>query len=228
MKTYTRPTDFGLHGEYLQNYIDETDPNTVLLGELEIAVSLAKTIREQIVTAHLLAFGSNIIDVLEVAMWEWDYVVALKYFNAIPPSARNASINLVITGLQSAAGSSFSVFQYAAKFGIRSHDDLVKIFDDLVWRRSDLGLHFHHLVEQRFKDIPGVKQWLGARTNQWDCIVLKATPEHSNFTGAWRTQIGYVGDNVPITTANATITNIEDAARIIYANYPEILLKLGL
>ena len=224
----SRPTDYGVYGDFIQSYLDETEPNTVLVEDIENMVNFCKEVRSQIIVGHLLSFGTNIIDVLDVAMWEFDYVFTLKYFTAIPPSARNQSINLVRVALSEAPTSGLNVFQWAARFGINSYDNLKRVLDDLGWSRSAKGIEIHHLIEQRFQNVPGVKQWLGNKTGDWDSIVLDASTEHQSFTNAWRNQIGYDNMNVPITTSNATLQDIQDAARIIYQDYPVILQALGL
>lgn len=58
--------------------------------------------------------------------------------------------------------------------------------------------------------------------------VVLTQAEHQVFTNAWRKEIGYVGSKSLINTANATKSMIENAARRIYKDYPEILGSLGL
>jgi hypothetical protein len=53
--------------------------------------------------------------------------------------------------------------------------------------------------------------------------VAVTTEQHQVFTNAWRKAIPYVSG-----TRSATRAQIYDAAREIYAAYPEILKKSGL
>jgi hypothetical protein len=74
----------------------------------------------------------------------------------------------------------------------------------------------HHIIEGRFAKI------IGKEPGEILSVVL---PDglHDVFTAAWRDAIGYVGDKVETTTANATVQKILEAAKIIYKNYPELL-----
>jgi RHS repeat-associated protein len=74
----------------------------------------------------------------------------------------------------------------------------------------------HHLIEQRFARV------MGGNTDSWPTVVLTQA-EHKVFTDAWRKEIPY-GE----ATQNATRAQVENAARKIYAKYPEILKALGL
>ena len=98
-------------------------------------------------------------------------------------------------------------FKRAAEFGIQPFKDLPVLHPEF---------HRHHLIEQRF--------WrqMGQHPDDMLCIVL--TPEeHLVFTRQWRQKIPR-GTG----TANASRTEIEQAAREIYADFPEILQALGL
>jgi hypothetical protein len=109
-----------------------------------------------------------------------------------------------------------TAFAHAADYGIQQYGSL-----HYQLRNSTLDVQVHHLFEQRFAPA------LQANERQMLSIVL--TPqEHQAFTNAWRTQIGYVGDTNPITTANATPQQIRNAAREVYRDYPDILRALGL
>lgn len=74
----------------------------------------------------------------------------------------------------------------------------------------------HHLIEKRFVDV------MGGNTDTWPTIVVTRA-EHQVFTNAWREAIPY-GTG----TRTATRAQVEDAARVIYQDYPEILMELGL
>ena len=78
-----------------------------------------------------------------------------------------------------------------------------------------LGLEAHHLLEKRFATT------LGQKASEMASIAVSKA-EHQIFTNAW---------NVAIrrgTTGSASRTEILDAARSIYRDYPDILKALGL
>ncbi|PYF72974.1 hypothetical protein B0O44_105349 [Pedobacter nutrimenti] len=52
--------------------------------------------------------------------------------------------------------------------------------------------------------------------------------EHSDYTNAWRSEIVIEGARVVPTILTASKINVENASKVIYKNYPEILSKLGL
>lgn len=74
----------------------------------------------------------------------------------------------------------------------------------------------HHLIEARFRRV------IGGNTNDWASIVVTRA-EHQAFTNAWRRAIPY-GTG----TGSANRAMVENAAKSIYAKYPEILKALGL
>ncbi len=103
----------------------------------------------------------------------------------------------------------FKKLSWASRLGIKSYKNLRKL-------TKGTGLEVHHLIEQRFASIMG--------QNPKDMISIALTPtEHEVFTAAWRQLIPY-GNG----TANASRQIVENAARQIYQNYPEILKALGL
>lgn len=124
----------------------------------------------------------------------------------------------IFKGLE-VTGGALSQFTHAGKFGFGSYDSLRGAVISTFGKGS--GLQVHHLIEKRFAGV------LGERAGEMTSIVL-TRGEHEAFTAAWRREIGHVTDNVPITTANATVSQIQDAARRVYANHPEILRALGL
>jgi len=79
------------------------------------------------------------------------------------------------------------------------------------------SIQAHHLIEKRFKDI------MGGKTDDWATIVV-TRGEHQEFTNAWRKAIPYGANGTGI----ATRSQIENAARKIYEDYPEILEALSL
>ena len=72
----------------------------------------------------------------------------------------------------------------------------------------------HQLIERRFADV--MDQAVGDMPS-----IVVTRPEHQVFTNAWRAEIPYGSRNV-------TPTQVNDAARRVYADYPEILQALGL
>ncbi|MGQ7855149.1 DUF6443 domain-containing protein [Pedobacter sp. WC2501] len=110
----------------------------------------------------------------------------------------------------------FSLFKFgiAGKYGFKSY----KVLKALT---KGLSVEVHHLIEKRFAGI------LGEKAAEMTSIVLTKT-EHQALTNAWRKEIGYITDNTILRTNNVTKVQIENAARKIYANYPEILQRLGL
>jgi len=96
----------------------------------------------------------------------------------------------------------------ASEFGIISYREMRAA-------KAGTGLQAHHLIESRFKDVMKVKTG--------DMLSIAVTPaEHQVFTNAWRKEIAYG------TSASATRTRVEAAARRVYADYPDILRALGL
>jgi hypothetical protein len=86
--------------------------------------------------------------------------------------------------------------------------------------RADIngrGLDAHHLIEQRFAAV------MGQKTSDMASIAVTRA-EHQVFTNAWRTAIPYG----PEGTGMATRLQVEDAARQINSDYPDILKALGL
>lgn len=130
------------------------------------------------------------------------------------------SINLLSIGLSgklaemsqapaSAPTNGLKALSKADEYGIKSYDELRGIL-----KGSDLQAH--HLYEKRFANI------LGVNAREMESIAASKA-EHQVFTNAWRKAIPY-GEG----TANATLEQVNNAARQIYKNYPEILKALGL
>ncbi len=59
---------------------------------------------------------------------------------------------------------------------------------------------------------------------------IVVTPEeYAKFTKLWRSRIGYDGDvKVDVTTVNATVEKVIQAAKEVYKDYPEIIKSLNL
>ena len=90
--------------------------------------------------------------------------------------------------------------------GIKSAGEWADIFGSGL--RQEAGLEVHHLIEQRFAER------LGLDPASIPSIVL-TQEEHRVFTNMWRSKIGYINDNVPLTTANATREQIWKAAGMV-------------
>jgi hypothetical protein len=86
----------------------------------------------------------------------------------------------------------------------------------LLTRGSGRATEAHHLIEKRFRKA------MGGDPDDWMSVVL-TRDEHRVFTNAWRAEIGY---GVGTRRSNRMVVN--EAARRIYANYPEFLHALGL
>ena len=108
-----------------------------------------------------------------------------------------------------AGASAFGGLSRAGQYGIRSYSELTKTL-------KGTGLQAHHLIEQRFAGV------LGQNARQGLSVAVTQA-EHQAFTNAWRSAIPYGAG-----TANATEAQIMNAARQIYADYPQILNALGL
>jgi len=78
------------------------------------------------------------------------------------------------------------------------------------------GKQVHHLLEQRFATVLKMDP---------KTMLSAALPKHKHqvFTNAWRGQIGYGAG-----TKNASVQDVEKAARAVYLKYPGILRQLGL
>ena len=172
--------------------------------------------------------------------------VTLNILKALPARLMTTELSLVMTRLTTVylpvIGTTFSTayksLLHASKYGIQTFSQLEAHLRNLGISRSANNMQIHHLIEQRFRNIPGVSEWLGSNTNNWKSIVVSSVPGTGNehnilFTQPWRQAIqhgsnpsvvGWTGAN----TSNATLENIKQAAKIIYADYPEILQALGL
>lgn len=106
----------------------------------------------------------------------------------------------------------------AVQAGIGGMDDVASYATQRLTTAGKGGSsQAHHLIEKRFSDV------VGGDTSQWATVVLSRA-DHQLFTNAWRNAIGYGASG----TGEATKSQVLDAARRIYANYPHILRTLGL
>jgi hypothetical protein len=228
--------DYGLFEEFLSNWLYEVDhnPNSVNTFEVTEMWKWSMALRDEIVARHLMAFGTNVLDVIEIAMFSnFELAVPKRILNAVPQSARTWGMTKVINNVN-APISSFALWQHAQKFGINTYNELVTIFNQLGLSRYQLGVEFHHLIEQRFltgQAAQDVAQWLGSNTGNWKSVVLSIS-EHQAMSAKWLQMIPKSnqapGGPFMCNTTTATINNIKDAAREVYKDFPEILLALGL
>jgi len=108
------------------------------------------------------------------------------------------------------AAQTFGGLSRAAEFGLRPYSQLANAL-------KGTGLQAHHVIEQRFAAV------LGQNARQGLSVAVTQA-EHQAFTNAWRAAIPYG----PAGTGTATRESVTQAARQIYAHYPEILQALGL
>ena len=227
-----RCTDYAEHNEYLTNYLISVQQSggAATTGEIYDMAKWADMLRNEIIGRHLLEFGLEVIQVLEIAAFEYDLQVMNRFFRAVPLAKRTWAMSRVISYMDGTV-LNLNNLEYAGRFGVNKYDDLVRIFADLGWQRSKYGIEFHHLVEQRFVTKPAVVQWLGQNsTGKWKSLAL-TVDEHQAFTNAWRQRIPYISDTPGpggLNTTTATLDDIKQAASEVYANYPEILQALGL
>lgn len=239
-----RCTDYGLHCEFLDNWliaVDQNSGNTVTTGEVYSMALWAKMIREEILARHILQFGKDLIVALDIAAFEYDLIVTLRWFKAVPAGYNSTAVRTMIRAMElTPVSPAFSSLIHAQKYGIQRFSKLVDIYKELGVTRTGTNTQFHHLIEQRFRNITGTSTVGnktinsiagGTNTNAWHSIVVaKDGLEHApKFTTPWRQAIGTNGIGwTGASTATATVDDVILAAREIYKDYPEILLILGL
>ena len=108
----------------------------------------------------------------------------------------------------------FSQFTYASRFGFKSYDELAAA-------TKGMGVEVHHLIEKRFHEV------MGQERGEMLSIVLTPT-EHQKFTNAWHAHFPRLREAAHIPYNELSPKQIEEAAREIYAGFPEILKALGL
>ena len=167
-----------------------------------------------------IAVAESFKPVLEFALLEVGGGLAIKLLGKLPAVIKTVQITQVLNNLR--ITNSLSKFKHAQKFGIKTYAQHVKYFDDLKIKRSELGVEIHHLIEQRFANT------LSVSPSKMKSIVLTKS-EHKLFSDAWLAKIPKSNSlsNLP-NTLTATKQQINDAARIIYKDYPDILNALGL
>jgi hypothetical protein len=180
----------------------------------------AKKVQASFMVAVIMPYAETIQLIVEFALIDTGIYAGLKILEKVPALFRSVQVTEVISRLKTST--KLAQFKYAQKFGFKSYTDHDKFFKALNIKRSEKGIQIHHLIEQRFASRLGISD-----TGKMQSIVL-TVEEHKVFTTMWRNKIGYRGDNVAITTTNATADDIYRAAEEIYIDYPEILLALGL
>ncbi|WP_348710530.1 hypothetical protein [Tenacibaculum sp. 190524A05c] len=232
-------------------FVEDVSEELINLKYGEV-VDLYKVIRQEYLNAkfdYVKAITFTVIKsfepVVQVSLVALGGGAALRILKALPGVyltvsaelspiiARLTAIHLpLVTSTTSVA---YKSLMHTSKYGIQSYNELVRVFNSLGISRSAANIQFHHLIEQRFINIPGVKEWLGFSTNNWKCIAVSSVPGSGNehnilFSQPWIQAIakgngvGWTGTN----TSTATLEDIKNAARAIYADYPEILQALGL
>ncbi len=212
-------------GKYLNALVPEFDKMGV--GDVKdiykLANELAKNVGNKYVNGLIFTLAEAAYPFIVYALTEATLGAALPILNRLPSLLKNSRITKIIANLVS--NSKFGNLKHAKKFGIDTYSGLNATLRALKINKNEAGIHVHHLIEQRFKEI--MKNILGSDPNKWKSVVLTKA-EHQVFTNAWRQRIGYANDNVLLTTSNATKEQVLAAARDIYKNYPEILKILGL
>ena len=176
----------------------------------------------------ITAVADSFQPVLELALWEVGGTLAFKLLRRLPSPARTAAIQGIIRNL--GLTTSLSRFAHAQKYGIKTYLEHSKFFRNLSISRSRLGIEIHHLIEQRFARNPAIARWIGSNANNWKSIIL-TQQEHANFTRAWLRAIGRRGQRPGTSgfnTDNVPLDVLQDVAREIYRDFPEILRALGL
>jgi len=135
------------------------------------------------------------------------------FSSVVPTDLLLINSGFSILRLFSSSKTGLSTFESASKYGIKSYKELTKLI-------KGKGLQAHHLIEQRFANI------LGVSPSSMKAIALTKA-EHQVFTNAWRNSIGY-STSQGVNTINATKSQVFDAAREIYKDYPQIIKALGL
>jgi len=112
-------------------------------------------------------------------------------------------------GATNALESLFKSLKHASDYGIDSYKNLKKL-------TPGTGLEVHHLIEKRFAGIFKPPK----KANEMLSVVL-TKEEHQVFTNAWRKKF-------PYGKPNPTAKEVENFAKEVYKDYPEILNALGL
>ena len=111
--------------------------------------------------------------------------------------------------------------EHASTFGFGTYSSL----RNAVIKKFGTGsnLEVHHLIEKRFAKLFGQKE-----SEMLSIVMTKA--EHEAFTKLWQSKIGLNGwKTTQYTTSTVPSKSyVENIAKEIYSNYPEILKQLGL
>jgi len=111
------------------------------------------------------------------------------------------------------AGIGYGAAAIVARKAAQNSASAIRPFGELP---SVSGLERHHLIEQRFAET------LGVNAREIPTVYL-APSEHQPITQSWRQFVGYSNSRNPLTTANATLDDIWNAATQIYADQPSWL-----
>jgi len=117
-------------------------------------------------------------------------------------AARAKTAVTVITASGPIINKSWGQLTRAAEFGFKTYSRMLEA-------KRGLGLHAHHIIEQRF--FPTLNQKI-------DITVAVTQTEHTAFTNHWSRLIPH-GTNY----ANITKQQIWDAAQQVYADFPALL-----
>ena len=94
---------------------------------------------------------------------------------------------------------------------VKSGERVVGTYKNLTKITAGTELQAHHLIEQRFKDVLGVKSG--------DMLAVALTKEqHQVYTNRWREAIGYIKDY-----SNYSKEQITEAAKRVYYDAPDLL-----
>jgi RHS repeat-associated protein len=108
----------------------------------------------------------------------------------------------------------FKLLKHAKNYGIDTYKSLKKV-------TKGKGLEVHHLIEKRFSNIWG-------ESSQLMKSVVLTVEEHKIFTKKWREAIPYKSKNLDWRNWMRNKSQLEEIARDIYKDYPQILKALGL
>ena len=165
---------------------------------------------------------------IEMALLEVGGGLALKVLQKLPIKYLTTPIRNIISRLKVRTSPAFSNLKHAKKYGIKSYDEFGLYFkNELKIKKTDLGVHVHHLFERRFAQNTAIKQFLGKNTGNWKSIVVTLV-EHVNFTKSWLREIPRKNSSNPLNTLTASVQDLKIAAKKVYKDYPEILKALGL
>jgi len=181
------------------NGIDPTGLMEFSLGGL-LTTALITGLISSIIAGEVVRIKGGTEQQIIDAQWKWFWrgAVAGAFVYGVVWISSAVLVSMYGTG----AG--LGGLQYAQQYGIQTYSNLREVI-------KGLGLHAHHIVQQRFAQIIGVKA-----NNMLSVAVSPA--EHQAFTNAWRAAIPY-GTNYATVTAQQLWMH----AQRIYADYPALL-----